>query len=161
MHTFIIRYLKGILVDYDLLIYPLMAIFIFLGFLSVLFGTLTLGQSPPEALGYIAIGIGILAVLVSLWADKRVNHALDEIKRAEIDEKIAVMHLILENQDGRIISDLLSLERSSPPATKIQIAQIEETGRNLLGMMHERSSSREDDARVILNRILGRFGRVI
>lgn len=57
----------------------------------------TLGTPSPDiGLGLIAIGLGAVAIALSLQNDRRTTSILNEIKRGEIDQKLAMVYTYVE-----------------------------------------------------------------
>jgi hypothetical protein len=116
---------------------------------------ITAAATFDKGLAVISFGVGVVAVGLGFTADD----VLKEIRRSEVDEKLAMLNGHIGNVVDRIIFDLESLERNVDSATDTQKAKIARASGAFLAWMQEYHSEREREAKTILNRILKSIGK--
>lgn len=123
------------------------------GTIILVAGAILLFVSPIEkGLAVVAVGLGFIAVAYA----GRAEIILHEIRRSEIDEKMAVVSLTLGNPCQRIISDLRAIEEISGSSTKSQAEKLAADGRLLVASMKTSCPNQVQEAQDTLNRILRR-----
>jgi hypothetical protein len=121
------------------------------GTLILIAGAVSLFLGLPQAYGVLGTGLGIIAGGLGFVADS----ALREMKRSQVDEKLAVISGFGSNAGGLVTANLLALERISSAATKSQANRIASDGKVLLSKMRGGGLTQAaDESEKILNRIL-------
>lgn len=105
-------------------------------------------------LGSVAIGIGLLALAESWVTSRQADTLLKEIRRAEVEEKVAMMHGYGGSLAAKIVSDLRALESVAISITDEQATTIQSEGRRIVTVVLVGCSPEAEQAREILNRIL-------
>jgi hypothetical protein len=121
---------------------------------TILVGGAILLAFPPleRALGVVGAGLGFVAAGYA----GRAELILQEIRRGEIDEKIAVLYAYQQKKIERVVSDLRALEKISSSATKQQVHEIRSEGTSIVQVLLAANLSEVGVIREILNKILER-----
>ena len=141
---------------------------IFGGALAVAGGilvALSLPLNKPDfvdaGLGAAAVGIGLLAMTEAWMTSRQTTAYLQEIRRGEIDEKIATMYAYGGSRTQKIVSDLRALESIAGSITTDQASRIETEGRRIVATELSSSPSDAAEGREVLNRILAPHNKTI